>query len=329
MAFSTSHTGRAAVLAFVAAWATLGYEQTRSAEYPSRPVRLVTPVAPGGGLDLITRTAAQSLASTLGQSVIVDNRPGGGTVIAMDIVAKAVPDGHTLFSGTDTFMIVGAMKRVAYDVTKAFDPVVRMTSQPAVVVVPPSLPVNSIKELVAYAKAKPGALVFGSAGIGTNGHLGLLRFNGLAHVHILHVPYKGSAPAMLDIISGQIHMVFASTIAATPYIRNARLKALAVTGSKRVASMPELPTVDEAGVPGFRMTNSFNILAPSGTPVAILRRVNEAVGTAIRSPDMRKRLAADGSEPADAHTPDQFKAEIAREFLEVAREVGRMDIKAN
>jgi tripartite-type tricarboxylate transporter receptor subunit TctC len=226
-------------------------------------------------------------------------------------------------------MIVGALKRVSYDVTKAFEPVVRMTSQPAVVVVPPSLPVDSIKELVAYARAKPGALVFGSADIWTNGHLGLLRFNGLADVQILHVPYKGSAPAMLDIIAGQIHIVFASTIAATPYLKSGRLKALAVTGLKRVESLPDLPTVDEAGVPGFKMTNSFDILAPAGTSPAILRRINETVGSAMRAPQMRKRRAADGSEPTDAHTHDQFKAEIAREFVEVARQVQRMDIKAN
>ena len=319
---------RAWSIVAMVAGASPAHAESGPADYPVKPVRLVAPVAPGGGLDLITRTAAQSLSSALGQSVIVDNRPGGGTVIAMDIVAKAVPDGYTLFSGTDTFMIVGALKRVSYDVTKAFEPVVRMTSQPAVVVVPPSLPVHSIKELVAYAKAKPDALAFGSAGIGTNGHLGLVRFNALADVRIVHIPYKGSAPAMLDIIAGQIHMVFASTIAATPYMKSGRLKALAVTGLKRVESMPEVPTVDEAGVRGFKMTNSFNILAPAGTPAGILRRVNDAVGTAMRTPEMRKRLTADGSEPADAHTPDQFKAEIAKEFIEVVKQVAQMDIKA-
>lgn len=329
MATLRSHAPRCALLLVSAMAADVGHAQTRSADYPVKPIRLVAPVAPGGGLDLVTRTAAQHLASAFGQSVIVENRPGGGTVIAMDIVARAVPDGYTFFSGTDTFMIVGALKRVSYDVTQAFVPVVRMTSQPAVVVVPPSLPVHSIRELVTYAKSKPDALVFGSAGVGTNGHLGLLRFNQLADVRILHVPYKGSAPAMLDIVAGQIHMVFASTISATPYVKSGRLKALAVTGLKRVESMPDLPTVDEAGVPGFKMTNSFNILAPAGTSAAIVRRVNEAVGTAMRTADMRKRLAADGSEPADAHTPEQFKAEIAREFVEVSRQVGRMDIRAN
>jgi tripartite-type tricarboxylate transporter receptor subunit TctC len=317
----------ATVFAALACAVSFASAQQRPADYPKKSIRLLAPVAPGGGLDMVTRAAAQFMTEKLGQSVIVDNRPGGGTVIAMDIVAQAAPDGYTIFSGTDTFMIVGAMKRVAYDVRKAYEPIVRMTAQPAVMVVSPSLPASSVKELIAYAKAKPDALSFGSAGVGTNGHLGLERFKTMAGVRIVHVPYKGSAPAMLDIIAGQIQMVFASTIAATPYIKNGKLKALAVTGLKRVASLPDLPTVSEAGVPGFKMTNSFNMLAPAGTPAHIVLAVNKVVGAGMHTPEMLKRLAADGSEAAELHTPAQFKAEIAKEYAEVEKQVRQLNLK--
>jgi len=303
------------------------FAQQRATEYPRKPIRLVAPVAPGGGLDIITRAAAQVLTEKLGQTVIVDNRPGGGTVIAMDIVAQAAPDGYTIFSGTDTFMIVGALKRVAYDVRLAYEPIVRMTAQPAVLVTAAGLPFNTVKELIAYAKAKPDALSFASAGIGTNGHLGLERFKAMAGVRLVHVPYKGSAPALIDIIAGQIHLVFASTISATPHLKSGKLKALAVTGLKRVASMPELPTVSEAGVPGFKMTNSFNMLAPARTPAPIVLAINQVVGAGMHTPEMQKRLAADGSEAPEPHTPAQFKAEIAKEYVEVERQVRQLNLK--
>jgi len=312
-------------LALCAAGVNLAYAQT--SDYPRRPIRLVAPVAPGGGLDIVTRAAAQMLTARFGHSAIVDNRPGGGTVIAMDIVAKAAPDGYTLFSGTDTYMMVGALKRVAYDVRTAFEPIARMTAQPAVMVIAPALPVNSVAQFVAYAKARPKALSFGSAGIGTNGHLGLERFNRLAGVHIVHVPYKGSAPALLDIVAGQIHMVFASTISASPFIKSGRLKALAVTGLTRVAALPDLPTISEAGVPGFKMSNSFNLLAPAGTPGAILQILNDVVAAGMHAPEMAKRLVSEGSEPGERMTPAQFKQVIAAEYLEFERELSKLDIK--
>jgi tripartite-type tricarboxylate transporter receptor subunit TctC len=315
------------VIALCACLPAAAQAQTRLPDYPKKPIRLVTPVAPGGGLDLVTRAAAQTLSEKLGQTVIVDNRPGAGTVIGMDIVAQAAPDGYTIFSGTDTFMIVGAMKRVTYDVRKAYEPILRMTSQPAVMVVPQSLPASTVKELIAYAKAKPDALAFGSSGVGTNSHLGLERFKAMAGVRILHVPYKGSAPAILDILAGQIHIVFASTIAATPYLKSGKLKALAVTGSKRVASLPDLPTVAESGLPGFKVANSFNLLAPAGTPEPVVALVNSVVGAGMNSPEMLRRLAADGSEAAEPHTPAQFKAEIAKEYAEIEQQVKRLDIK--
>jgi tripartite-type tricarboxylate transporter receptor subunit TctC len=224
-------------------------------------------------------------------------------------------------------MMIGALKRVPYDVRVAYEPIVRMTAQPAVMVVAPSLPVNSVKELIAYAKARPNALSFGSAGIGTNGHLGLERFNMMAGVRITHVPYKGSAPALIDIVAGQIHLVFASALSANPYLKPGKLKALAVTGLKRIASLPELPTISEAGVPGFKMNNSFNMLAPAGTQMTILDSLNQVVAAGMHAPEMTRRLVSEGTEAGERMTPTQFKKVIAAEYQELERELAKLDIK--
>ena len=295
-------------------------------QYPSRPVRMIAGVAPGGGLDTICRAAAQMLTDKLGQTFVVDNRPGGGTVLAMDIVAQATPDGHTLLCATDTTYIVGASKRVKYDVRKVYAPVVQMTTQSYMLVITPNLPIKSVGDLIAHAKAKPGALTYGSSGIGTTSHLGLERFDHMAGTKLLHVPYKGAAPAMLDIIAGQIHMVLASTISATPHIKSGRLRVLASTGLKRVPSFPELPTVAET-VPGFKVTNTYNLFAPAGTPGPVAETLNRIVGQGMRSPEMAKRLAADGSEPAEPNTPAQFRAYVAREYDEVDKLLKTLKLK--
>ena len=287
---------------------------------------MIAGVAPGGGLDTICRAAAQMLTDRLGQSFVVDNRPGGGTVLAMDVVAQAAPDGHTILCATDTTYIVGASKRVTYDVRKVYAPVVQMTTQSYIVMMTPALPVKSVKDLIAYAKAKPGALSYGSSGIGTTSHLGLERFDLMAGTKMVHVPYKGAAPAMLDILSGQIHLVLASSISATPHVKSGRLRALATTGLKRIQSLPDLPTVAET-LPGFKVTNTYNLFAPARTPRPVVDILNRTVGDGMRSPDMTKRLAADGSEPAEANTPDQFRAYIAREYDEVEKLLKTLNLK--
>jgi tripartite-type tricarboxylate transporter receptor subunit TctC len=304
----------------------LAVEAALAQQYPTRPVRMIAGVAPGGGLDTICRAAALMLTEKLGQTFVVDNRAGGGTVLAMDVVAQAAPDGYTLLCATDTTYIVGASKRVTYDVRKAYTPIVQMTTQSYMLVITPTLPIKSTKDLIAYAKAKPGALTYGSSGIGTTSHLGLERFDYMAGTKMLHVPYKGAAPAMLDIIAGQIHMVLASTISATPHIKSGRLRVVASTGLKRVQSFPDLPTVAET-LPGFKVINTYNVFAPAGTPRPIADTLNRIVGQGMRSPEMAKRLANDGSEAAEPNSLDQFRAYVVREYDEVDKLLKTLKLK--
>ena len=307
--------------------AALFCQAAQAADYPARPVRMIAGVAPGGGLDTICRAAAQMLSDKLGQTFVVDNRAGGGTVLAMDVVAQAAPDGHTLLCATDTTYIVGASKRVSFDVRKAYVPVVQMTTQSYIVMMTPTLPIRTVKEWIAYANAKPGALSYGSSGIGTTSHLGLERFDLMAGTKMVHVPYKGAAPAMLDILAGQIHLVLASSISSTPHIKSGRLRSIATTGVKRVPSLPDLPTVAESGVPGFKVTNTYNIFAPAGTPRPIAEVLNRTVGAGMRTPEMAKRLAADGSEAAEPNTLEQFRAYVAKEYDEVDKLLKQLNLK--
>lgn len=297
--------------------------------YPTKPVRIVVGIAAGGGLDTMTRLGAQKLTERFGRTFVVDNRPGGGTILGMDIVAHAPADGYTLLGASDTLMLNGVFKRAAYDVRRAFIPIVQLTTQPYVLVVNPSLPAKSVKELVALAKAKPGALSFGSQGMGTTGHIGWERFKYLAGVDILHVPYKGAAPAVIDVMSGQIQMTFSNTVTSGAHLRSGKLRGIGFTGSRRTPLFPELPTVAESGVPGFELTNSYAYFAPAGTPMGIVRAVNAGVVQGMNSPETVKALAADGSEVVPAATPEEYKAKFDREFRELDKLVKVANIKLN
>jgi tripartite-type tricarboxylate transporter receptor subunit TctC len=300
-----------------------------AASYPARPVRIVVGIAAGGGLDTMTRLGAQKLTERWGKTVVVDNRPGGGTVLGMDIVAHAPADGYTLLAASDTLMLNGVFKRTAYDVRKTFIPIVQLTTQPYVLVVNPSLPARSVKELVALAKAKPGALSFGSQGMRTTGHIGWERFKYMAGVEILHVPYKGAAPAVIDVMSGQIHMTFSNTVTSGAHLRSGKLRGIGFTGARRTPLFPDLPTVSESGVPGFELTNSYAYFAPAGTPRDIVRAINAGVVQGMNSPETVKALAADGSEVVPAATPEEFKAKFDREFRELEKLVRMANIKLN
>ena len=234
------------------------YAQDKPAGYPARPIRLIVGVPAGAGNDAVTRAAAQMLTDKWGQTIVVDNRSGGGTVISVELGAQAPADGYTILSASDTLMLVGALKRVNFDVRKVFAPIVVMTTQPYILVVEPLLPVKSVKDLVAYSKTKP--LSYGSSGIGTMVHLGMERLAAMAGGTFLHVPYKGTAPALLGVMSGEINMVPASAISASAAMKTGKVRALAVMGLKRVAAYPDLPTVDESGFPGFKIVNSYNCL---------------------------------------------------------------------
>jgi tripartite-type tricarboxylate transporter receptor subunit TctC len=309
--------------------ATAVHAQDKPPDYPKKSVRIVIGIAPGGGLDSVTRLTAQKLSERWNQSVVVDNRPGGGSVIGMDIVAQALPDGYTLLGASDTLMLAGVLKRAAYDIRRAFIPIVRMTSQPYVLAVNPSLPVKSVKELIAYAKSKPGAMSYGSQGLGSNGHIGMERFKTMAGLDIVHVPYKGASLALIDLLSGQIQLTFASTVSTASYIKSGKLKGLAVTGPRRVQAYPELPTVSESGVPGFQLTNSYNFYAPAGTPRAIVRAINAIVIQGMHSPETTKVLAAEGTEAAEPASPEEFKAIFEREYADLEKLIKASNIKFN
>jgi tripartite-type tricarboxylate transporter receptor subunit TctC len=247
----------------------------------------------------------------------------------MDLVVKAPPDGYTLLAASDTLMMNGVLKRAEYDVRTAFIPIVQLTTQPYMLIVNPSLPVKSVKELIAYAKSKPGALNYGSQGMGTTGHIGWERFKFMTGVDIVHVPYKGAAPAVIDVIAGQIQMTFSNVVTSGAHVRSGKLRGLAVTGAKRGQVFPEMPTVAEAGVPGFELTNSYGYYAPAGTSMTIVRAMAAAVAQGMNSPDTVKHLAADGSEPYPPARPDEFKAKFAKEYAELEKLVRAANIKIN
>jgi tripartite-type tricarboxylate transporter receptor subunit TctC len=287
-----------------------------SAGYPSKPIRAIVGSSPGGGSDIVTRALAQKLSEKVGRPVIVDNRAGGSGVIAMNIVAQSAPDGYTLMSAGNLLVLNGVLKRVAYDIRRTFDPVAQMTSQPYMLVVNPGVPVRSLKELIAYAKSKPRTLSYGSSGVGSVNHLGTELFKSMAGIDLVHVPYKGNAPVLVDLISGQIHVAFATALSSGAHVRSGKLTAVAAADVKRMQALPHLPTMSEAGLPGFVLTNSYGLFAPGGTPRHIMRMLNQDVGQIMNSPDMKERLVADGADPAPIlsleATRERFLNEIAR-----------------
>jgi tripartite-type tricarboxylate transporter receptor subunit TctC len=303
-------------------------QAVKPADYPTRPIRILAPIAPGGGLDTISRLGAQTINEKWGQSTIVDNRPGGGTLIAMDLAAKAAPDGYTLFSGTNSMMLLSATGRAKYDIRQAFDPIVLMTTQWYVLVINPGLPIRTVKDLVAYSKTKPDALSYGSSGVGTNTHLAMEWFKAETGASMVHVPYKGASPAMLDIVGGQIQLMFTSTVSAAAHMKSGRLRAIAITSPKRHAALPELPTVAESGVPGFRQSNNYSLYAPAGTPKAIVDGLNQIVSEGLRTPDAVRRLAAEGTEPAERMSPEEFRRMIAEEYTQIEGLLKRINFKS-
>jgi tripartite-type tricarboxylate transporter receptor subunit TctC len=318
-----------AALVVFACIAAAVHAQEKPADYPKRPIRIVVGIAPGGGLDLITRVGAQKLSERWNQSAIVDNRPGGGTLVGMDIVAQAPADGYTLLGASETLILNGVLERAAYDVRKVFTPIVQICSQSYAMVITPSLPVRSVKELIVYAQSKPGSLSYGSQGLGTTGHLAMEHFKSMAGVDMVHVPYKGSAPAIIDILSAQIHLMFASTISSTQHIKTGKLRIIAVSGARRTQALPEVPTVGESGVPGFEWSNSYSLFAPAGTPQTIVMAINAVVKQGINTPETMKYLAADGAEPAAPATPEEFKAKFATEYHRFEKLIKAANIRIN
>jgi tripartite-type tricarboxylate transporter receptor subunit TctC len=314
------------VMSAVLACSAVAFAQQKPANYPNRPVRLILTVAPGAGADAIARAAAQMLTDAWGQSVVVDNRPGAGGLIAVDTVVKAAPDGYTILSNGDSLLLLGVLKRVSYDIRKALDPVAPTSAQPYVLLINPTLPIKSMKDLIAYS-ATQTLTYSGSSGIGSTVHLGMEHFAQISGAKLLFVPYKGSAPSIIAVMGGEIHLAAASAIAATSAIRTGKVRALASMGLTRIPSMPDLPTVAEQGFPGFKITNRYGLYAPAGTPRGIINTINRIVSDGMHSPQMRQRLEADGSQPAERMTPDEMRATIAREYAELEQQVKNLNLK--
>ena len=283
-----------------------------AADYPSRPMRLIVPLAPSGGMDTIARGIAIKLTEYLGQSVVIDNRSGGGGVIGVELVAHSAADGHTLLMMSSTAAIYPLMYKAPYDLMRDFTAVTQVTVQPYVIVINPAVPVKSVAELIAYSKANPGKLNFASSGNGSLIHLMTELFKSMTGAQMVHVPYRGVGAAYPDLLGGHIQLVFASSISAMPLIQAQRLRALAVTGAKRAKALPELPTVIEAGVPGFVVNQWYGVLAAAGTPKAIVERLNREINKTLQVPEVLARFAADGAEAAGG-SPQQFVALVNAE----------------
>jgi tripartite-type tricarboxylate transporter receptor subunit TctC len=284
----------------------------QSQTYPSRPVRILVPLAAGGGMDTVTRGLGLSLTDALGQSVVVDNRPGAGSHVSLEILADAAPDGHTLMMLSATTVIYPMLYQSRFDIVRDFAPVSQVTAQGYVLVVHPSLPAKTALEFVKYAKANPGKLNYASSGIGSPIHMSTELFQIATGTKMTHIPYKGMGAAYVDLISGRLDLSFATIISSQPHIRAGRLRALAVTPAKRAPALPDVPTLGEAGVPGVVVVNWYGLIAPKRTPKAVVDRIAAETVKAVKSPEMLKRLIAEGSEGVGT-TPAEFAAHIRAE----------------
>jgi tripartite-type tricarboxylate transporter receptor subunit TctC len=323
-------TGRRAALSLAATLAILTPHAASAAEAsPAKPIRFVVAFPPGGGTDIIARSIAHKLAERLAQQVVVDNRPGAGGNIGTDIVAKSAPDGYTLLMGSAGPLAINAslFGKMPFDPIRDLAPVTLAASTPNVLVVHPSLKAATVNELIALAKARPGEINFASSGHGTPAHLAGELFNSMAGVKLVHVPYKGAAPALADLLGGQVQLMFSTMPPALPHVKDGKLRALAVTSAKRSPAAPELPTVDEVALPGFEANTWHGVVVPTGTPAAIVARLNREIVAILHLPEVVERLSSQGAE-ALGSTPEEFAAYIRSETVKWAKVVRDSGAKA-
>jgi len=288
-------------------------------DYPTRPVRLVVPFSPGAGTDAISRILAQKMSESLGQQIVVDNRPGAGGTIGTEIVAKAAPDGYTLLFSPASFAInPGLYRKLSFDTEKDFVPISVVASLPVVLAVEASVPARSVAELVALAKARPGQLTIASAGNGTVFHLTAEMFKQAAGIDLVHVPFKGGAPAIAALVGGQVNMAFETSLTVQPHVKSGRLRALAVASARRAAVLPDVPTLADAGYPGILAENWYGMYVPAGTPRDISARLYAELTRAAASPDVREKLGAQGAEIRE-NTPEQSAAFVRAEMAKWAK----------
>lgn len=316
----------AAWLAAVALLAAAMVSSVSAQAWPARPVRLIVPFPPAGGTDVIARVIAPRVGEALGQQVVIDNRAGANGNVGTELVARSSPDGYTLLlNGGGTLAVNPSLyKNLPYDSLRDFAPVSLVALQPSVLVVHPSVPARTVKELISLARKQPGHLNYASSGNGSLAHLSAEVFRTMARIDMVHVPYKGAGPSLADLLAGQVHLIFASSPSVMPHVQNGRLRALGVTTARRVRATPDVPTISEAGVPGFELTGWYGLLAPAGTPVPIVNRLNEVLARTLGLPDVQEKLVGQGLEVVTT-TPREFgdylKAEIAK-YARVVREAG-------
>ena len=307
-------------------WTFAGHAQA----WPDKPVRMIVPYPAGGTTDLLARVLAHKMSASLGQQVVIENRPGAGGNIGSDLVAKAKPDGYTLLMGTIASHAINPnlYRDMPYDPLRDFAPVMLVATLPNLLVVNPAVPATTVKELIELARRKPGELAFASAGSGTTQHLSGELFKKMAGVDMLHIPYKGNAPAVTDLVGGQVQLMFDNIPISLQQVRAGKLRALAVTGPKRSAALPDVPTVAEAALPGYSVTSWFAMYAPAGTPAAIVARLNREAARALAAPDVRHPLIDQGIEPAGgtpAHLATHMRAELSRWKKIVAESGARVE----
>lgn len=294
--------------------------------YPNKPIRMICPFPPGGTTDVVARLVAQKLTEAWKEQVVVDNRAGAGGIIGTELAAKAPADGYTVLLGSITTHAVNPAlyKKLSFDPVKDFTPVTLVVSSSQLLAVHPSVPAKSVKELIALAKAKPGQLNYASAGVGTSPHLTFELFKSMASIEAVHVPYKGTGPAITELVGGQVQMMITGVVALMPHVKTGKLRGLAVTSAKRVAALPDLPTVAESGVPKFDVSSWFGVFLPSGTPKPIVTKMNREIRKIVDMPDFRQKLISQGADP-ETNTPEEFavyvKSEMAK-WGKVVRDTG-------
>ncbi|HWI14338.1 MAG TPA: tripartite tricarboxylate transporter substrate binding protein [Burkholderiales bacterium] len=321
------------LFALVVAAAILVAVEARAAEdagsYPNRPIRWIVPFPPGGAADLVSRALSQKIAERLGQQIVIDNRAGAAGNIGTELAARAAPDGYTVVIVPATFTTNPALSsKLAYDPQKSFAPISLVSSSALVLVVHPSLPATSIKALVALAKARPGQLNYASSGVGASAHLAAELFRSATDTELTHVPYKGQPPAMIDMLSGQVQVMFANIPVSLPHIRSGRLRGLGVTTLSRTSLFPELPTIAESGIPGFEVNQWSGLLAPAGTAPPLVQKLYDAVSAALKEPDVRAGLTAQGFDPVGS-TPADFARYIAAEIAKWNAVIRKAGIRAD
>lgn len=298
--------------------------------YPNKPIRYIIPFPPGGGQDLVGRALAPRLAEGFGQQVFIDNRPGGGTILGAELAARSAPDGYTIFMGSNTSLSINPVlhAKLPYDPLRDFAPVTRIAIAANMLVVHPSLPVRSVKEFAAFARERPDQLNYGSPGSGTPAHLAGVLFNDVAGVRLTHVPYKGSGAALTAIVSGEMQLMFGTLTSSLPFVRSQRLRALAVTSAKRSPVMPDLPAIAESGFPGYEAITWYGVMAPAGTPPAVINRLRSEFIKVLNNADFKSWLLNQGAEAAPS-TPEELTAQIKRELAMYAPIIKKSGMKAD